>query len=38
MARRKDLVPLPEGEVYEVNCKGVRGVAAAALRDYKRRH
>ena len=37
MARRKDLVPLPEGEFYEVNCEGVRGVAAAALRDYKKK-
>ena len=35
MAQRKELVQLPEGEVYKVNCKGVRGVAAAALRDYK---
>ena len=35
MAQRKELVQLPEGEVYQVNCKGVRGVAAAALRDYK---
>jgi hypothetical protein len=36
MAQRKKGVQLPEGEVYQVDCKGVRGgVAAAALRDYK---
>ena len=37
MAQRKELVQLPEGEVYKVNCKGVRGVAAAALRYYKKK-